>query len=210
MHDLTAGSAAHTHISVHPLDGITRTGDTSTALAPTLSSHSRSFLQALLSHLPSICAFTLPTRFSYARMLDGIWSGGTWVGWGIEAREAPIRVTGPNAPPTHINGLGGGQHFEFRCVDGTSNPYLVLAALLGVGARGICENAKLKVKGVDMADVEKTIAEMSEVERKRNGIEGVRLPLTLQEARTRLGQDEIVRNLVGSEFVDKYLSVNEV
>ena len=50
-------------------------------------------------------------------MVDGIWSGGTWVGWGMEAREVPIRVTGGMAPLTLPEGQGGGQHFEICCID---------------------------------------------------------------------------------------------
>lgn len=209
LHSIIAGSAAHVHISVHPLND-NKSGDRSDQLAPTLSPHSRSFLQSLLTYLPSICAFTLPTQFSYGRMLDGIWSGGTWVGWGIESRESPIRVTGPNAPATRSSGNGGGQHFEVRCIDGTSSPYLALAAILGAGAKGVAENATLSVRGVEEGEGAKTIAEMSDKERFEAGVGSSRLPLTLAEARTRLSGDQGIRDLLSHDFVDKYLSVNEV
>ncbi|KAJ3490279.1 hypothetical protein NLI96_g1520 [Meripilus lineatus] len=208
IHLDSTGSAAHAHISVHPID--TRsTGDLSGDVAPTLSSHSRSFLQSLLNYLPSITIFGLPTKFSYARMHDGIWSGGTWAGWGIEAREVPIRVTGGVAPPTLPGGQGGGQHFEIRCVDGTANPYLTLAAIVGVGAKGVAENLELTTRSVGTFDGAKSIAEMSDLERKESGVGTLRLPLTLPEARKRLGQDETVREILGDDFVTKYLSVNE-
>lgn len=145
-------------------------------------------------------------KFSFARMDDGIWSGGTWAGWGIEAREVPIRVTGGIAPPTLPGGQGGGQHFEIRCIDGTANPYLTLAAIVGVGSKGVADNLELTTRGAG----DKSIAEMSEEERIEFGVGASRLPLTLPEARERLGGDQTVREILGDEFVTKYLSVNEV
>ncbi|KAJ3490294.1 hypothetical protein NLI96_g1517 [Meripilus lineatus] len=201
-------STAHTHISVHPIDTRT-TGDLSSTIAPTLSSHSRSFLQSLLNYLPSVAIFGLPTKFSYARMVDGIWSGGTWVGWGMEAREVPIRVTGGMAPPTLPGGQGGGQHFEIRCIDGTSNPYLNLAAIIGVGAKGVAENLNLTTKGVDTSDGAKTIAEMSEEERRESGVGASRFPLNLPDARKRLSDEATVREILGNEFVSKFLITME-
>ena len=88
----------------------------------------RSFLQALLEHLPGVAVLTLPQRSSYARVGDGLWSGGTFAAWGTDNREAAVRLTG--APDKH--------RFEVRTVDGTASPHLSLAAILGahVGCEG--------------------------------------------------------------------------
>jgi glutamine synthetase len=59
-------------------------------------------------------------------MLDGV-SGGTYVAWGRENREVPIR----------LSGAGGNYYFELRCLDGTANTYVALAAILESGMRGI-------------------------------------------------------------------------
>jgi len=88
----------------------------------------RFFLQALLEHLPGVAVLTLPQRSSYARVGDGLWSGGTFAAWGTDNREAAVRLTG--APDKH--------RFEVRTVDGTASPHLSLAAILGahVGCEG--------------------------------------------------------------------------
>jgi glutamine synthetase len=87
----TGGSAAHTHISVHPINPEQPFGlhpsatedpeDLSATSENVLTPLERAFLAGLLDYLPAACAFTLPIRASYARMVDGIWSGGTWIAW---------------------------------------------------------------------------------------------------------------------------------
>jgi glutamine synthetase len=154
------------------------------------------FLSGVLTHLPALCALTLPTAASYARMQDGVFSGGTHVAWGRDARETPLRLCG--AP------RAGAAHFEFRPLDGTANPYVALAGVLGAGSRGIAEKTRLDISpcGQDSP------AEMSAEERERHGIVG-RLPLDLADARRRLGQDEVLRDILG-DVADVWNNVNEV
>ncbi|KAI0040196.1 glutamine synthetase/guanido kinase [Auriscalpium vulgare] len=190
------GSAAHAHISVH------RTAFPATHPPPpnpdtnhatTMTPLERSFLQALLAHLPALAALTLPTRASYARVQDGVWSGGTFACWGTENREALVRLTG--APGHH--------HFELRALDGTASPYLALAGILGAGLQGVLDGAELAV-----LEAEGPAIELSEGERKRRGIVG-RMPRTLPDARELLRQDAVLHEVLGQEFVEKYLAVNE-
>jgi glutamine synthetase len=108
MYAHTGGSAAHTYISVHPINpeqpfGLQATAaedpeDLSAASENVLTPFERVFLAGVLDHLPAVCAFTLPIRASYARMVDGIWSGGTWIAWGTHNRETPVRLC---VPPTY-------------------------------------------------------------------------------------------------------------
>lgn len=154
----------------------------------------RSFLQSLLEYLPSSTAFTLPTAASYDRVQDGIWSGGTYACWGEENREAAVRLTG--APGSH--------HFELRTIDGTANPHIVLATLLGLGLVGVQKGLELKMEAANEPAVT-----LSDEERTRKGIVG-RLPRTLSAARDAARQDPIIGDVLGQEFVEKYLSVNEV
>ena len=106
------GTAAHTHISIMP------------------ATHERSFLAGILSHLPSILAFTLPQDASYSRVKAGIWAGGEWVTWGTQNREAPLRKISPG-------------HWEVKTVDGLCNPYLGVSALLAGGYLGLKEKLDL-------------------------------------------------------------------
>jgi glutamine synthetase len=163
--------------------------------APTLSTPERAFLAALLAHFPALAALTLPTAASYARVQDGVWSGGTYVAWGTDNRETPIRLCG--APGAH--------NFELKLVDGTSSPYMVLAGVVGVGARGVREG-----RALEMGDCrDKPVSEMSVEEREAAGV-GRRVPRSVGEAREALRADGVVREVLGEEAVKGYLAVNEV
>ncbi|KZT32200.1 glutamine synthetase/guanido kinase [Sistotremastrum suecicum HHB10207 ss-3] len=102
--DSAPGSAAHVHISLSPTPSSPLP---SSLTLPTpsnpysLSSLEASFLQGILDHLPASCAFTLGAPQSYERVKDGIWSGGTWVCWGRDNKECPVRLCG--SPPRPSN-----------------------------------------------------------------------------------------------------------
>lgn len=55
----------------------------------------------------------------------------------------------------------------------------------------------------------KAAAEMSPEERNKFGVKD-RMSLSLEEARQRFTEDAVLHELLGSEFVDAYLRVNEV
>jgi glutamine synthetase len=154
----------------------------------------RSFLQSLLEKLPSSTAFTLPTEASYDRIRDGIWSCGTYSCWGYDNREAAVRLTGPP----------GAHRFEVRTIDGTANPHIALATILGLGLIGIEKGLELQVEEVDGS-----AADLSAEEREKRGILG-RFPRKLSAARDFAQNDTTINDVLGKEFVQKYLSVNRV
>ncbi|KAG1733379.1 uncharacterized protein EDB91DRAFT_1057527 [Suillus paluster] len=207
------GSGAHTHISVHPVSSGQPSGTQSPASNKNQASDNlltpleRVFLAGLLNHLPAACAFTLPLRASYARMLDGIWSGGTWIAWGKDNREAPVRFC---VAPVHVEpepatpaNAASKNRFEIKCIDGTSSPYLVLSGLLGSGLLGIQSQAPLVEQSCA-----KPAAEMTEAERETMGVRR-RMPLTWEEARAALEGDQAFRGLFGG-LVEGFLSVGKV
>lgn len=164
-------------------------------LAPTLNATERSFLQGILERLPSLCALTLPLGASYARMLDGIWAGGTYSCWGTDNKDTPLRLTG----------VPGAHHFELKTSDGTANPYLVLAGTLAAGLQGVVERKELL-----SGDCVKPAASMSEEERRAVGLENpLRLPQTLGDARKLFQEDMYLKEKLGEEFVTKYSAVNK-
>ncbi|KAJ8582528.1 glutamine synthetase/guanido kinase, partial [Rhizopogon salebrosus TDB-379] len=191
------GSAAHAHISVHPIDPEQPFGlqpsatedpeDLSATSENVLTPLERAFLAGLLDYLPAACAFTLPICASYARMVDGIWSGGTWIAWGTPNRETPVRLCSAILtanPPS-------GDHFEVKYVDGTSSPYLTFSGLLGAGLLGIQSRSPLIEK-----DCMATAATMTEAEREAVGVKR-RLPRTWEEAGDALEGDVAMRDLLG-------------
>lgn len=188
---MTGGSGAHTNISIH---SETFQGETSPR-APTLTPLESVFLQSVLDNLQAICAFSLPTVASYARVADNMWSGGTYVSWGTENREAAVRLSG--APGSH--------RFEIRCVDGTANPYLSLASILAAVIHGLDTGKTLNTAGTT-----EIAANLDQWKREELGIGERRLPLKLEEAREYLDQSEVLRRGLGDNFVTKYLAVNKV
>ncbi|KAF6262809.1 hypothetical protein COO60DRAFT_573156 [Scenedesmus sp. NREL 46B-D3] len=105
---------------------------------PLLSSMAASFLAGLLHHLPGLLPFTCATENSYARLTPGTWSGALTC-WGWDNREAPLRLTCPNAADP-----AGSCNIEFKPFDATANPYIGLAAMIAAGMRG--EPGRVRVK----------------------------------------------------------------
>jgi len=184
------------HVSVHPTaqpPNKPPAANPNTNKKTTMTPLERSFLQALVENLPSSTAFTLPTAVSYDRIKDGIWACGTYACWGKDNREVAVRLTGP--PGSH--------HFEVRTIDGTANPHIAVATLLGLGLIGIEKGLELK-----MDEVEEITVNLSAEEREKRGI--VRqFPCTLNEARDVARKDTTINDVLGKDFVQKYLGVNE-
>ena len=194
---ILGGTGAHTHISLHPTaqpPANPPPANPNTNKDTTLTPLERSYLQSLLENLPASTAFTLPTAASYDRVQDGIWSGGTYACWGVDNRETAVRLAGP--PGSH--------HLEVRTIDGTANPHIVLATLLGLGLVGVQKGLELKIEGIDGSAVH-----LSAEERTKKGIVG-RLQRTLSEARDAARKNTTVGDVLGQDFVEKYLSANEV
>lgn len=103
-----------------------------------------------------------------------------------------------------VGGGGSSVHFEVKSVDGTANPYLAMAALLAAGMEGVRTRKTLEVHGVGLPP-----NELSEAERASAGVT-TRMPLTIEEARTALEEDEVLKGALGREFVKLFLSVNKV
>ncbi|KDR79931.1 hypothetical protein GALMADRAFT_242063 [Galerina marginata CBS 339.88] len=192
IHMTSTGSSAHAHISVHS------SSPSSPPKTPeNMSPLEQSFLAGLMAHLPALPAITLPTSASYKRVGDGVWSGGTYVCWGTENREAPVRLTNPASPAS--------RRFELRFVDGTANPYLALAGIVGAGHAGIRAQSRL---GVRDCPGPKSAAEMTEEERRGLGIVK-RMPLSWKEGRENILADEEVVGIFGMGMLEKYLSVQK-
>ena len=97
-----------------------------------LSDIGRQFLAGLLDGLPDIMPIVAPTVNSYKRLVENFWAPVT-VSWGLEHRAASIRLI---APPTSS---AGATRFEVRVAGADTNPYLVLAAILALGWKGVEE-----------------------------------------------------------------------
>ncbi|WP_156250446.1 type I glutamate--ammonia ligase [Pseudactinotalea terrae] len=94
-----------------------------------LSDMARWYIGGLLSHAPSLLAFTNPSANSYHRLVPGFEAPVNLV-YSARNRSACIRIpiTG-NSPKA--------KRIEFRVPDPSSNPYLAFSAMLMAGIDGI-------------------------------------------------------------------------
>ncbi|PIA97791.1 Protein fluG [Cercospora beticola] len=174
------GTAAHAHISLN----------SNTLSSAELKASSESFAAAILQHLPAICALTMPQSVSYNRVADDSWTGGTWVAWGTNNRETPLR---------RVNDT----RWEVRCLDGFANMYLALSALLSAGLYGMESESRLELQ-----DCKVNPTKLSEDEKKNLGIIQ-RLPRSLEEALAAMEADEEFQGLLGREVAMNWLAVEK-
>ena len=107
---------------------------------------------------------------------------------GTQNRETPLRRV-------------EGSHFEIRCVDGLSNLYLVLAAVIGAGLQGILDKEPLVMK-----DCRKDPSKITTKEREELGI-SEKFPKSISEALSCLEADEQLRHILSEAVVSTYLTV---
>ncbi|KAK0507338.1 hypothetical protein JMJ35_010376 [Cladonia borealis] len=157
-----------------------------------LSDMGRHFLAGLLDGLPDVMPIVAPTVNSYKRLVENFWAPVT-VSWGLEHRAASIRLI---APPT---ASPKATRFEVRVAGADANPFLVLAAILALGWRGVEKKMEINVpplgKGQDVGGA---------------ADKGVRLAKSLKEATaTMIREGSVAREVFGDEFVDHFGGTRE-
>ncbi|EJT97637.1 glutamine synthetase/guanido kinase [Dacryopinax primogenitus] len=187
-----AASATHAHLSIKsdpPAPGSNHPD------VPNLPADFASFMAGVLAHLPAIACFTLSTQPSYARVVDGNWSGGTWVVWGRDNREAPLRLCGGYN--------GAGFNVELKTLDGTANPYLAIGAVIAAGLMGVEKRTTLTQRNaLGIVD------HMTPAEREKIGAK-LRIPRSWEVARETLLHDREFQKVVSMEVVNAWISVKE-
>lgn len=176
-YEMAPGSAAHAHFSINGASDV-------------VDERADAFLAGILHHLPSIVAFSLSLEESYARVAAGTWSGGEWIAWGTQNREAPLRQCGPG-------------HWEMKTSDSTGNAYLSMAALVAAGLDGI--RNELVPQQKDTLTPPDTL---SDAERQAHGITE-KLPNTLRKSLGCLRKNETLTRMLGADIVDDYIAVKE-
>jgi glutamine synthetase len=177
-----AGSGCHVHVSLWH-DGrrdprhLSRTG--------------HAWIGGLLHHLPGLCALTTPSVNSYARLRPRTWAG-AFACWGVDHREAAVRVVSPRRGPASFN-------VELKTADGSANPYLALAGVIAAGLDGVR-------RGLSPGDpVTDDPADLPEAERAARGIRT--LPRTLGEAIDALRDDAVLLDALGAPLARSYAAV---
>ncbi|XVF76352.1 hypothetical protein PTKIN_Ptkin13bG0259800 [Pterospermum kingtungense] len=173
------GSGSHVHLSLWQNgQNVFQASDPSTQHG--MSKIGEEFMAGVLSHLPSILAFTAPLPNSYDRIQPNTWSG-AYQCWGKENREAPLRTA---CPPGIPNGFVS--NFEIKSFDGCANPYLGLAAIIAAGIDGLRKHLHLP---------EPIDANPATLEGKLP-----RLPTSLSESLEALQNNNVLREMIGEKL----------
>ncbi len=186
------GNGGHVHLSLWREGRNLMAGGTSTY---GLTDEAAAFSGGVLAHLPALLAIGAPGVASYLRLVPQHWAG-AYCCWGLENREAAVRmVTGSTGSEDWAANL------EVKCVDLQANPYLLLAALLVVGADGIDRRAALP------EPIEVDPAALGDEALAARGIE--RLPASLGESLAAFRRDGVLRAAFGTALVDAIAAVRE-
>jgi glutamine synthetase len=94
-----------------------------------LSDMARWYIGGLLTHAPSILAFSNPTTNSYKRLVPGYEAPVNLV-YSQRNRSAAVRIPLYSKSPK-------AKRLEFRCPDPSCNPYLAFSAMLMAGIDGV-------------------------------------------------------------------------
>jgi glutamine synthetase len=183
------GSGCHVHVSVWNREGtrnlLYEPGD-----PRGLSDLGRHFIGGLLHHLPALLALTCPSYNSYRRLQPSAWAG-AYSCWGLDNREATVRVASPfwgREEQTY--------NMELKSCDASANPYIALGALITCGLDGI----ERSLSPGEPCEVDP--ATLSEEERQTR-----RLPGSLSEALDHLAADTLLQDAMGELMGRAYLMV---
>lgn len=186
-----AGSGMHTHFSIFK-DGKNVFFDDSDKNK--LSEFAKQFIAGILKYINDFCLLTNPSINSYKRLVKG-YEAPVYVCWGSTNRSALIRI--PRFTPGRESSARG----EIRCPDPLANPYLIFAAILKAGMKGVNEKLKLMPETMDSV-YSKSLEDIGKL--------GIKLlPESIFEAIEEFKHSEFVKELLGKELQTKFLELKE-
>jgi glutamine synthetase len=180
------GNGGHLHVSVWS-DG--RNLFTGGDGRHGLTGRGESILAGVLDALPALCAVGAPSAGSYLRLVPQRWAG-PWQCWGLENREAALRL---------VTGTAGTEasaaNAELKCFDASANPYLVAGAVTAIATATVDEGRHLPEEiSVDPATLP-------------TGEQPPRLPRSIAEAIDHFEKDERLRAVMGDALFEAFVAV---
>ena len=151
-----------------------------------LSTNGEAFLAGILGHVVGMTAVFNPLVNSYKRLVPGF-EAPSDVTWSRTQRNALLHVR---------KRRGEGVDLELRSPDCAANPYLLLALCLEAGLDGIKNQEKAP------KELTEDIRRLSCEEKKQRKIQN--LPENLGVALDAMGQDLLVREVLGESYVAEY------
>ncbi len=191
------GAGLHVHISCRGAHGGDLFGAGGHGVE--LTDIGRWFLGGLIEHAPALIAIGSPTVNSYKRLRAGTWAP-TRFAYGAGNRSAMIRIV-PGR--TDQPGEPAPRRIEVRSPDGTSNPYLVAAAIMASGLDGVRHRLDPgPPSDYDLGHLE-SIGQLP-------GDAPRAFPRSMDAALDALEGDEALRELLGPTMVDAYIRVKRI
>ncbi len=184
------GNGCHTHASLWDEAGETNLfHDPKGELG--VSALGYRFLGGVLAHAEALTAIFNPTVNSYKRINAQVTlSGATW---------SPNTISYSGNNRTHMVRIPDQGRFEFRLMDGATNPYLAPAALLAAGMDGIARDTDPGQRlDIDMYRADEATLERLKVKR---------LPLNLLDAARLTRGSAMLRGALGDETVDAFVAM---
>ncbi len=148
----------------------------------------KSFIAGILNRIKEITLFLNPISNSYERF--GTFKAPKYISWSCENRSQLIRI--PAA-------TGDNVRMELRSADCALNPYIAFALVISAGLEGIekalCINEPINE---NLYTSSKDLLEKIDT-----------LPKDINEAIEFAKESEFVKNILGSEFLNKYITLKE-
>ena len=145
----------------------------------------RHFTAGVLAHATALMAFLNPTVNAYRRIQPDSLAP-THANWGLDNRSTLVRI-----PPER----GRATRLEIRVADGSTNPYLAIAAILAAGTDGLRrELTPPPPLAGDAYHADPAVI-------------GPALPSKLEDALDALEQDAVLREALGPEIVETFLAM---
>jgi glutamine synthetase len=160
-----------------------------------LSRVARHFIAGQLAHARGMCAVLAPLVNSYKRLVAGF-EAPAYVSWAHTNRSALIRV--PQTRGDEIEAT----RVELRCPDPSCNPYLAFAAMLSAGLDGIEQELPLQ------DPVEENLAGFEPALLAQYNVRA--LPGSLEEALRELERDELIRETLGHDVLERFLAAKAI
>jgi glutamine synthetase len=148
-----------------------------------LSDLARFSIGGILQHHEALTAICAPTVNAYKRLKPATLAG-VWANWGLDHRNATVRVPRERNEATRI---------EYRLPDGAANPYLTVAAVLQASLIGV--SGSVEPPPIEEGDAFET----ANTER--------RTPPNLSAALDALEADTTFTAALGREAVENHLAI---
>ena len=146
-----------------------------------LTKDADAFIGGILKHAKALCGITNQIVNSYKRLMSGF-DAPKDITWSYSGEQALVK----------FNKTMDDAKVELRSPDGAANPYLLLASVIAAGLDGI-ENGYSA--GDDISKIDATVTKVES------------LPENLKDAMEILQKDELIRNTLGEEFINVYITI---